>query len=311
MGCNLSFSGDPTDEIQRRVNLASSAFCRLIKRVFSNRNLTEHTKIAVYEAVVIATILYGCESWVPYRRHIRPLEFINIRRLQLIHGLRWWNKVTHSEIRSWAEVPSIESMLLHCLLRWLIHVIRMPDSRLPHRVLYGQLKHGYRSVGGQKNRFKDHINALHKKSNIPFNMLEALASDRATCRTTCAYGISCLDAEYNRVCNRNAIANTSMTHRPAHLSIPLTKAHFVANNATPTLASTATVKIRINDKEEDVIIQNGWSPEEIGEDSGKTMYILILVLECNQKIQFDHNFVTKGFIEIFYGETVFKKKNPD
>ena len=62
LGSNLSFSGDLTNEIQRRINPASSAFGRLSKRVFGNQNLTIHTKIVVYNAVVISTILYGCET---------------------------------------------------------------------------------------------------------------------------------------------------------------------------------------------------------------------------------------------------------
>ena len=172
LGSNLSFSGDLTNEIQRRINLASSAFGRLCKRVFGNQNLTIHTKIVVYNAVVISTILYGCKTWVPYRCHIRLLESFHIRRLQLILGLRWWHKVTHSEIRSRAGTPTIESMLLHRQLRWLGHVIRMSHSRLPHCVLYGQLKLGRRSVGGQKKLFKDHIKLILKRCNIPFSRLE-------------------------------------------------------------------------------------------------------------------------------------------
>ena len=84
LGSNLSFSGDLTNEIQRRVNLASSAFGRLSKRVFGNQDLTIHTKIAVYYAVVISTILYDCEIWVPYRCYIKLLKYFHIRRLQLI-----------------------------------------------------------------------------------------------------------------------------------------------------------------------------------------------------------------------------------
>ena len=137
MGSNLSFSGDLTNEIQRHINLASSAFGRLSKRVFGNQNLTIHTKIVVYNAVVISTIIYGCETWVPYRRHIRLLESLQIRHLPLILELRWWHKVTHSEIRSRAGIPTIKSMLLHRQLPWFGHVIRMPHSRLPHCVLYG------------------------------------------------------------------------------------------------------------------------------------------------------------------------------
>ena len=60
LGSNLSFSGNLTNEIQRRTSLASSAFGRLNKRVFGNQNLTTHTKTAAYDAVVIFTILFGC-----------------------------------------------------------------------------------------------------------------------------------------------------------------------------------------------------------------------------------------------------------
>ena len=37
LGSNLLFSGDLTNEIQRRINLASSAFGRLSKRVFGEK----------------------------------------------------------------------------------------------------------------------------------------------------------------------------------------------------------------------------------------------------------------------------------
>ena len=107
LGSNLSFSGDLTNEIQRHINLASTAFGRLSKRVFGNQHLTIHSKIAVYNAVVISSIFYGCETWVPYRRHITLLESFHIRRLQLILGICWWHKVPHSEITSRAGISSI------------------------------------------------------------------------------------------------------------------------------------------------------------------------------------------------------------
>ena len=132
------FSGDHTNEIQRRNALASSAFGSLSKRVIGNQNHTIHTKIAVFSGVVISTVLCGSETCVPCRRHIRLLESIYIRLLHLFLGLRWWHKMTYSEIRSRAGIPSIESMLLHRQLRLLDHVITMPHCRLPHQVFYSQ-----------------------------------------------------------------------------------------------------------------------------------------------------------------------------
>ena len=154
---------------------------------------------------------------VPYRRHIRLLESFHIRRLQLILGLRWWHKETHSEIIARAGIPSIESMLLHRLLRWLGHVIRMPHSRLRHCVLYGQLRLGHSSIDGQKKRFKDHIKSILKKCNFPFSRLETLTSNRATLRYTCAIEMSCFNDENDRA----AALRRSRRHQHAPVLCPI------------------------------------------------------------------------------------------
>ena len=124
--------------------------------------------------------------------------------------------MTHSKIGSRAGIPLIESMLLHHQLRWLGHIIRMSHSRLPHCMLHGQLRLGHRCVGGQKKHFKDHIKSILKKCNIPFNMLETLASNRATWRSTCTLGMSYFDDEYNRA----AALRRKHQHAPVLSPIP-------------------------------------------------------------------------------------------
>jgi len=81
LGRILSSDSDLTNEIQQRVKLASSAFGRLAVRVFFNRNFTVSTKVAVYKAICLSILLYGCESWIPYRQHIKALEAYHVRCL--------------------------------------------------------------------------------------------------------------------------------------------------------------------------------------------------------------------------------------
>ena len=61
----LGSTCDLTAEIQHRVNLASASFGRLSKRVFTNRDLSTCTKMAVYNAICVSTLLYACEGWTP------------------------------------------------------------------------------------------------------------------------------------------------------------------------------------------------------------------------------------------------------
>ncbi len=81
------------NEIQARINLASSTFGRLQSRVFVNKDLRTFTKAAFYQAVCVSTLLFGAEAWTPYRRHIRFLKGIHIRCLQRILGVTWIDKI--------------------------------------------------------------------------------------------------------------------------------------------------------------------------------------------------------------------------
>ena len=110
--------------------------------MFLNHNLAIPTKVAVYKAVCVSVLLNGCEAWTPYRRHIKTLEAFHIRCLQTILDVRWWQKVSHVELFSKANITPVEHLLVQRQLRWLGHVIRLPDNRLPRRLLYGELLQG-------------------------------------------------------------------------------------------------------------------------------------------------------------------------
>ena len=85
LGNILSDSCSLDSEVEHRIKAASFAFGRLTKRVFLNHNLAMPTKVAVYRAVCVSVMLYGCETWTLYRRHIKAFETFHIRSLQIKH----------------------------------------------------------------------------------------------------------------------------------------------------------------------------------------------------------------------------------
>jgi hypothetical protein len=46
--------------------LASRAFGKLSKRLWDDHGIRLDTKIEVYKAAILTTLLYGCEAWVLY-----------------------------------------------------------------------------------------------------------------------------------------------------------------------------------------------------------------------------------------------------
>ena len=61
----------------------------LTKRVWKNGKLTENTKIQVYRAFVLSTLLYGSESWVLHARNEHKLNTSHLRNLSRILNIAW------------------------------------------------------------------------------------------------------------------------------------------------------------------------------------------------------------------------------
>ncbi|WP_295438499.1 hypothetical protein, partial [Thiolapillus sp.] len=73
LGSVISNDATVSKDLDNRLSKASSSFGRLSKRVWQSHSLRLSTKIQVYRAVVVPTLLYGEETWVLYRRQIRLL----------------------------------------------------------------------------------------------------------------------------------------------------------------------------------------------------------------------------------------------
>ena len=131
LGSHLSANANIDAEIQYRLKCASAAFEHLRKRVFDNHDISTPTKLHVYQAVVIPSLLYGCETWTTYRRHLKCLEKYHQRCIRRILGVKWQDRRTNISVLEEANTTSIEAMVLKYQLRWPGHVDRMPERRLP------------------------------------------------------------------------------------------------------------------------------------------------------------------------------------
>lgn len=190
LGCTITSDAKIDKEVDNRLAKANSAFGRLYKRVWNNRQLKKSTKISVYRAVVLTTLLYGSESWVTYRHHLQLLERFHQRCLRTILEIHWSDYVTNVEVLEQAGIASIEAMLLKSQLRWAGHVSRMEDHRLPKIALYGELSSGHRDRGAPKKRYKDSLKKSLGVCHIDHHQWSTLAADRQAWRYTVHQAVS-------------------------------------------------------------------------------------------------------------------------
>jgi len=138
---------------------------RLEPRLWNERGARLSTKVAVYKAVVVATLLYGCESWNTSRRHV-PTQSSSVPYALPAPQSKDHNKIPNTEVLSRCEISGIEAFIIKCHLRWASHVRRMPDSRIPKARFYAELQSGSMFRGRPLLRYKDNVKANMKSTGI-------------------------------------------------------------------------------------------------------------------------------------------------
>ena len=167
LGSTLSRAVHIDAEVTARAAKASVAFGRLRTNVWERNGITLDTKLKVYKAVVLPTLLYAYETWTVYQRHAKKLNHFHLSSPRKLLKIRWQDKIQDTGVLKKAKMQSVHTLLKLAQLRWTGHVTRMPDERLPKKVLYGKLQEGKRSQGGQKKHYKDTLKASLKDFNIP------------------------------------------------------------------------------------------------------------------------------------------------
>ena len=117
-------------EISQRLSNAGHAYHRLDK-LWKDNHLALSIKLAVYKTVVLASMLYGAETWPWTRTTIKPLATFHMRCLRRLCGVSMWQRKENKE--------SVETLLRFRRLRWLGHMARMRDVQIPKQLVFGNL----------------------------------------------------------------------------------------------------------------------------------------------------------------------------
>lgn len=178
LGSILSTQSNCSKEIENRLQASHTAFGRLSTRVFKNKDLTIQTKVMVYKAVVVSTLLYACETWTIYSKDLKKLEQFHQKKLRTIMQIKWDDYVSNINVLKRANVTSIEAMIMKHRLRWSGHVVRMENTRLPKEIFFSELNTGDRPRGRPLLRYKDQLKKSLNEANIDPNTFEISASNR-------------------------------------------------------------------------------------------------------------------------------------
>ncbi|KAK3870093.1 hypothetical protein Pcinc_024644 [Petrolisthes cinctipes] len=117
LGSILTSTPTCKKDVENRIRAAHSAYGRLSCRVFNNHALTTATKIMVFQAIVLSTLLYACETWTLYRSDIQSLERFQQYKPRQILKIPWESHTTNVAVLNQASVTSVEATIIHHRLR--------------------------------------------------------------------------------------------------------------------------------------------------------------------------------------------------
>ena len=145
LGSTISQDCTLDREIRRRISNASHTFRSLYRVLWCRKRLKTATKMRLFKSVVLSTLLYGSETWVPSAAQLKRLQAYMY--IMGACGLSW---VYPGRTCLMAGIERVEVMVMRRKLRWLGHVERMADSRIPKYLLVSALWWQALSRGSEK-----------------------------------------------------------------------------------------------------------------------------------------------------------------
>ena len=111
-----------------------------------------------------------------------------MRCLRRLLGITWQDRIRNEDVLERAGTRSMHCILKQKRLRWLGHICRMKDGRIPKDLLFGELATGTRPLGRPSLRFKDICKRDLKDCGIEPADLQTASSNRTNWRTVSRLG---------------------------------------------------------------------------------------------------------------------------
>ena len=188
--CYLGSHVTPLNSLEQEINIrigkAANAF-RMLRNVWRTK-IRLQTKLKIYNAVVISTLLYGAETWSTTRKQEQRLDAFDSRCLRMILKIKWWHRKRNSDIRETTQQLYVSTIMKKQRLRWYGHMLRMKDGRLP-RLLYHwdpTTIGGKRKQGRQRQRWQDTCSRDLASIGLTLQETENTVSNREEWRMTIA-----------------------------------------------------------------------------------------------------------------------------
>jgi len=180
LGSYLSSAGTSEVDVNARISKAAQAFGALTKRITRSKEM-DSLKGAIYVALVLNVLLYGCECWTLNAVMKEKLNVFHrrcVRRMCRVTTLTMSSQqIHHDTLFKRLGIHPLNHYYHSRVLRWAGHLARMPMSRRPRLFLTSGI---YDRDHSQHLTWARTVNEVLQAKNISttFDEWRKLAEDR-------------------------------------------------------------------------------------------------------------------------------------
>ena len=120
LGSTLSHNGSLSTELHSRIGKASAAYNKF-HPLLNNKKISTSTRLTIFQAVVVSTLLYSSETWNLTIKEENRLDAFYNRCLRRILCITWEDKVSTEELLKRACSPNLKTLLRRKRFSWFGH----------------------------------------------------------------------------------------------------------------------------------------------------------------------------------------------
>ena len=154
LGAILSADGTCEEEIEQRVGAAARVRGAMRKEVLERKELKKATKMRVYNAIVLPTMLYGSETWTVMKRHESRLGATEMAYLRRVEGVTRMDRVRNADVREAVGQEEVMEKVKRKQRAWKEKLEQMEDNRLVKKVYTEEIA-GKRPRGRPRKKWID------------------------------------------------------------------------------------------------------------------------------------------------------------
>ena len=181
LGSVMSVEDGALSDIKARLAKARNAFSNL-NSIWRTNKYSLDLKLKIYNSNVKSILMYGAETWRFVRNDFNKLNVFHTKSLRRICKIFWPNRISNTDLFARTKSRNMEDEIKIKRWKWLGHVTRMENTKIPKVALQWRPENGRRARGRPRKTWRKTIDDDLEHLDMDWEQLEQRAQDRPNWR---------------------------------------------------------------------------------------------------------------------------------